>query len=107
MEQSRLVSGAGASFVPKPTSSGDGSSLDTILNVVNIAFGAGMLGLPFAIQGAGFVFGVFGLGVVILWNFVCCWLLVEVRAELLKAREMSPVVSVQFPKLRPLTWEHS
>lgn len=66
--------------------SGGGSSLDTILNVVNIAFGAGMLGLPYAIQGAGLVSGVVGMGVVLLWNFYCCSLLVQLRKEVLLGR---------------------
>lgn len=94
MEQSSLVGRPAAPAVPKPVSSGDGSAVDTILNVVNIAFGAGMLGLPYAIQGAGLVFGVFGLGAVLLWNFVCCWLLVELRNEVLRAREAAPAVRV-------------
>lgn len=94
MEQSRLIGAPAIPAVAKPASSGDGegSSLDTILNVVNIAFGAGMLGLPYAIQGSGLVFGVFGLAAVLLWNFVCCWLLVELREELIKSREAAPAV---------------
>lgn len=83
MESSRLVAPTGPA---PPTSGGDGSSLDTILNIVNIAFGAGMLGLPYAIQGSGFVSGIFGLAIVLVWNFVCCSLLVELRHELIQAR---------------------
>ncbi|CAN0436516.1 unnamed protein product, partial [Scytosiphon promiscuus] len=62
------------------------TSLDTILNIVNIAFGAGMLGLPYAIQGSGLLSGTFGMGVVLLWNFHCCSLLVRLRDEVLQAR---------------------
>lgn len=91
MEQSRLVPG-GASAPTTTNSAGDGSSLDTILNVVNIAFGAGMLGLPYAIQGSGFVSGVIGLGIVLVWNFFCCTLLVELRHELLQARKKAAQV---------------
>lgn len=92
MESSRLVAPTGPA---PPTSGGDGSSLDTILNIVNIAFGAGMLGLPYAIQGSGFVSGIFGLGVVLFWNFVCCSLLVEVRNELIQARAQAAKVRVR------------
>lgn len=90
MEQNRLV--GGASSAPTMNSGGEGSSLDTTLNVVNIAFGAGMLGLPYAIQGSGFVTGVIGLGIVLVWNFVCCSLLVELRHELLQARKKAALV---------------
>lgn len=87
-QASSLLGPASSTSLPvgPSKSAGEGSSLDTILNVVNIAFGAGMLGLPYAIQGAGFVTGVFGLGAVLLWNFVCCWKLVELRHELLLMR---------------------
>ena len=91
---SLVVSGA----VPAPPSSGgDGSSMDTILNIVNIAFGAGMLGLPYAIQGSGFVSGVLEMGIVLVWNFVCCMLLVAIRKELLTARSTAN-------KVRPVTY---
>lgn len=87
-QASSLLGPAASTSLPvaPAKSAGEGSSLDTILNVANIAFGAGMLGLPYAIQGAGFVTGVFGLGVVLLWNFVCCRKLVELRNELLLMR---------------------
>lgn len=81
-ERSRLIS---APTTPADAATG-GSSLDTILNVVNIAFGAGMLGLPYAIQGAGFVSGIVGMGIVLFWNFFCCSLLVQLRNEVLQAR---------------------
>lgn len=81
-ENSRLIS-APATLTD---STAGGSSLDTILNVVNIAFGAGMLGLPYAIQGAGFVSGIVGMGIVLYWNFFCCSLLVQLRKEVLQAR---------------------
>lgn len=89
MESNRLVASTGP---PVETSGGQGSSLDTILNIVNIAFGAGMLGLPYAIQGSGFISGVFGLGIVLVWNFICCALLIELRSEVLKARTHAPKV---------------
>lgn len=95
MESSRLVAPTGPA---PPTSGGDGSSLDTILNIVNIAFGAGMLGLPYAIQGSGFVSGIFGLAIVLVWNFVCCSLLVELRHELIQARAQA--AKVRVPALR-------
>eukprot|EP00903_Cladosiphon_okamuranus_P009273 g8848.t1 len=82
-ESSRLIS---ASATPTTAVADGGSSLDTILNVVNIAFGAGMLGLPYAIQGAGFVSGIVGMGIVLYWNFFCCSLLVQLRNEVLQAR---------------------
>lgn len=91
-ESSRLVAApptATAAAAPKGPSDGEGgegTSTDTIMNIVNIAFGAGMLGLPYAIQGSGLVSGTFGLGVVLLWNFFCCSLLVELRKEVLIAR---------------------
>lgn len=82
-ERRRLISGSATT----PTDVTDGgSSLDTILNVVNIAFGAGMLGLPYAIQGAGFLSGIVGMGIVLYWNFFCCSLLVQLRNEVLQAR---------------------
>lgn len=74
-------------------SAGDGSSLDTILNVVNIASGAGMLGLPYAIQGAGLISGIFGLGVVLFWNFYCCTQMVRLRDQLLLMRASALPVS--------------
>ena len=83
-ESSRLMPSA-----PPPAAAAaedGGSSLDTILNVVNIAFGAGMLGLPYAIQGAGFLSGIVGMGVVLFWNYYCCSILVQLRNELLSAR---------------------
>lgn len=83
-ERNRLIAGS-APATPADVADG-GSSLDTILNVVNIAFGAGMLGLPYAIQGAGFVSGIVGMGVVLYWNFFCCSLLVQLRNEVLQAR---------------------
>lgn len=85
MESSNLV-GGDTTYVPPPSTGGDGTSLDTIYNIVNIAFGAGMLGLPYAIQGSGFVSGVLGMAIVLIWNFVCCMLLVELRNDLLRAR---------------------
>ncbi|CAM9760635.1 unnamed protein product [Ectocarpus fasciculatus] len=91
-ESSRLVAApptATAAAAPKASSGGEGgggTSTDTIMNIVNIAFGAGMLGLPYAIQGSGLVSGTVGLGVVLLWNFFCCSLLVELRKEVLIAR---------------------
>lgn len=91
-ESSRLVasppSPEAAGAGKKAPSEGEegGTSLDTILNIVNIAFGAGMLGLPYAIQGSGLVSGTFGMGVVLLWNFHCCSLLVRLRDEVLQAR---------------------
>eukprot|EP00752_Nemacystus_decipiens_P016397 g14657.t1 len=81
-ESSRLISAS----VGAADAADGGSSLDTILNVVNIAFGAGMLGLPYAIQGAGFVSGIVGMGIVLYWNFYCCSLLVQLRNEVLQAR---------------------
>ncbi|CAM9285838.1 unnamed protein product, partial [Hapterophycus canaliculatus] len=91
-ESSRLVgspptaeAAVAGSKAPADTEAG-GTSLDTILNIVNIAFGAGMLGLPYAIQGSGLVSGTFGMGVVLLWNFHCCSLLVRLRDEVLRAR---------------------
>lgn len=69
--------------------------MDTILNIVNIAFGAGMLGLPYAIQGSGFVSGIIGLGIVLLWNFICCSLLVELRRELLQTRAQADKVRMR------------
>ncbi len=77
-----------------PAAVDGGSSLDTILNVVNIAFGAGMLGLPYAIQGAGFLSGIVGMGVVLFWNYHCCSLLVQLRNELLLARSNAIKVCV-------------
>lgn len=74
--------------------------MDTILNVVNIAFGAGMLGLPYAIQGSGFVSGIFGMGIVLLWNYYCCSLLVELRKELLLARSNAIKVRVRPRRAR-------
>ncbi|CAM9995569.1 unnamed protein product [Ectocarpus sp. 4 AP-2014] len=91
-ESSRLVAAppaataAAAPKVPTDGEGGEGTSTDTIMNIVNIAFGAGMLGLPYAIQGSGLVSGTFGLGVVLLWNFFCCSQLVELRKEVLIAR---------------------
>ena len=103
MESSRLVAPTGPA---PPTSSGAGSSLDTILNIVNIAFGAGMLGLPYAIQGSGFVSGIFGLGVVLIWNYVCCYILVELRRELIQARAQAAKVRVRALRCRVdgFTW---
>lgn len=92
-ESSRLIS---APATPTDATTDGGSSLDTILNVVNIAFGAGMLGLPYAIQGAGFVSGIVGMGVVLLWNFYCCWLLVQLRNEVLQARNNAVKVHVPY-----------
>lgn len=91
MEPSRIyaagtTTSTSSERVGSRSSTGEGSSIDTIFNVTNIAAGAGMLGLPYAIQGAGFVSGIIGLGLVLLWNYVCCGLLVELRGELLAAR---------------------
>lgn len=99
-ERSRLIS---ASATPADVAGG-GSSLDTILNVVNIAFGAGMLGLPYAIQGAGFLSGIVGMGVVLYWNFFCCSLLVQLRDEVVRARNNAVKVCTCTLYVRVSSW---
>lgn len=49
---------------------GDRSIIDVAFNLVNVTVGAGILGLPFALREAGFVFGIFlAVSVAYLTNF--------------------------------------
>lgn len=45
--------------------------LQTALNIAKLCVGTGTLALPYAAQKGGLVFNVVGLGVIVVWNYVC------------------------------------